>query len=65
MYAHDYNVLFTSILQNFANDINIEYQAGYPLANIDPVFGLVGGLLKDTTFTPYVQDNYLFGGFSM
>jgi hypothetical protein len=25
MYAHDYNLLFSSILQNFANDINIQY----------------------------------------
>jgi len=25
MYAHDYNVLFSSILQNFANDVNIQF----------------------------------------
>jgi len=65
MYAHNYNTLFSSILQNFANDINIQYQAGWPLANIDPVFALIGGLLKDVIVTPYVKENYLYGGFSM
>ena len=65
MFSHNYNILFTSILKNFANDMNMKYTKGYPLANLNPVFGLVGGLLKNFTVTPFQQDNYLFAGFSM
>lgn len=35
------------------------------MAKIDPTFGMIGGLLQDAVLTPYVKDNYLFGGFSM
>jgi hypothetical protein len=63
--AHNYNVLFTSVLENFANDFNMKYQKGYPLANIDPTFGMLSGLLKDMVITPYMEENYLFAGFSM
>ena len=65
MYAHNYNILFTSILKNFANDINIQYAKGYPLANLNPTIGFLGGLIKQFTVTPYVLGNYLYAGFSM
>ena len=65
MLAHNYNVLFTSILKNFANDMNVKYAKGYPLANLNPVFGMLSGLIKNFTVTPYQEDNYLYAGFSM
>jgi hypothetical protein len=66
MYSHDYNILFTSILRNFANQINMQYsKSGYPLANIDPTFGLLSGLLQDFTVSPYFFNDYLLMGFSM
>ena len=66
MYAHNYNALFTGVLHNQANDINIKYaKNGFPLAMVNPVFGLLGGLLKDFTVTPYLSENYLYMGWSM
>jgi hypothetical protein len=64
MFAHNYNVLFTSILKNFANDMNMKYAKGYALAQINPTFGLLSGLIKNFTVTPYQLDNYLYAGFS-
>lgn len=65
MKAHNYNVLFTSILHNFANDFNLQYAKGFPLASLNPTIGLLGGLLKDFTVTPFKLDNYLYAGFSL
>lgn len=65
MYAHDYNKMFTSILHNYANDINMKYAQGFPLANIDPVFGLLGGLLQNFTVSPFFSQDFLLLGFSM
>jgi len=65
MMSHNYNILFTSILQNTANDINIKYQNGWPMSNIDPSFSMLSGVLKNTTVTPYIAENYLYAGFSM
>jgi len=50
---------------NLAKSINEQYAEGYPLANLNPILGLIGGLLQDTIITPYVEENYLFAGFSM
>lgn len=65
MMAHNYNVLFTSILMNAANDMNIKFQKGWPMANIDPAFALIGGLIKNATISPYISENFLYAGFSM
>lgn len=65
MYAHNYNILFTNILKNFGNDINMKYAKGYPLANIDPTIGLIGGLLKDFTLSPFFADGYMLLGWKM
>jgi hypothetical protein len=32
MYSHNYNLLFTNILKNFANDLNMKYTNGFPFA---------------------------------
>ena len=65
MYAHNYDALFTSILENVANDMNIKQSGGFPLANINPTLGMLSGIFKDSIITPYVADNYLYAGFSM
>jgi len=35
------------------------------MSNISPVFGLIGGLIKNATISPYVSENYLYAGFTM
>lgn len=65
MYAHDYNALFTQIFKKTAYDINLQYQKGFPLANINPVFGMITGLLKNTTVSPFISDGWLYAGFEM
>ena len=65
MYAHDFDALFSNILQKSVNDINIEYEYGYPLRNLNPAFGLLSGVLKDAIVSPLVEDHWLYAGFSM
>merc|ERR1711935_1002894 len=60
MWAHNYNMLFTNILHNVANDLNMKYKNGYALANIDPVFGLLGGLIKGFTVSPFFAQDFMF-----
>ena len=61
----DFNTLFGAMLNTYANNFNDEYLKGWSLSNIDPQLGLLTGILKNTTLTPYVTDEWLFGGFSM
>ena len=35
------------------------------MATIAPVFGLVGGLLKESTISPFFENEYLLAGFAM
>jgi len=66
MYSHDYNALFTSVLQNAATDINTQYNTdGWSLANIDPTIGMLAGLLQQFTVSPMKSDQFLMLGWSM
>lgn len=66
MFAHDYNKMFNEIFKNIAMDLNTQYsQAGFNLANLNPYFGLITGILKNFTVTPYLENNFLFVGFEM
>mmetsp|Transcript_5416 Transcript_5416/g.9110 ORF Transcript_5416/g.9110 Transcript_5416/m.9110 type:complete len:158 (+) Transcript_5416:1181-1654(+) len=57
--------LFQGLSVNYANNFNALYSKGWPLANINPQFAMLGGLIKNSTVTPYVSDGWLYGGFSM
>lgn len=65
MYAHNYNIMFTNILKNYANNFNMEYSKGWALANLDPRLAMITGVIKDAMVTPYVVDNFMFIGFEM
>lgn len=66
LYSHHYDQLFNGILHNLANDINMKYsKAGFPLSNINIVFSLLSGVLKNFTMTPYYFQNFMFLGFEM
>jgi len=52
MKSHDYTAVFDNVLKNFAKMVNADMSEGWPLANIDPVVGLLGGLLQNFALTP-------------
>jgi len=38
---------------------------GWALANLNPQFGMIGGLLKNSTMSMEVTDGYMMMGFEM
>ena len=62
---HDYDHLFNRLLSDYTESFNGKFAKGWPLSNIDPNFGMIGGLIKNSTISPYVTDEWLYGGFSM
>lgn len=61
----DFNKIFETIAQDYFTAFNTKWVKGWSITNIDPALGMLTGLLKDTTLTPYIQDNWMYGGFSM
>ena len=59
------NDILTSIVATTANDFNHQYEMGWPLANLNPNFGMIGGLLKNSTMSTSVTDEYMMLGFEM
>ena len=44
---------------------NTQHKAGTPLGVLIPQAAMIGGLLKNTTMSPYIADGWLYGGFDM
>lgn len=61
----DYDVVFGDYFNMEAANFNEQYAKGWSLTNIDPRFAFLGGLIKNITATPYVSDEWFYGGFSM
>jgi len=53
----------TELWTAIANDIDGTYADGIDLKS-HPIVGFVAGLLRHTLMTPFMQDNYYYGGFS-
>lgn len=62
---HSLDSELQTISNTLVTDINAKYKNGWALANIDPTIGMLGGLLKNTTVTPFVTDQWLLAGFEM
>jgi hypothetical protein len=60
-----FNSLATQILAQAKDTYNQRFIHGWALANLDPQLGMLGGLLKNTTMTPYVTDGWMWAGFEM
>lgn len=54
MGEHQYDDLLNTFMSKKMDDINEVYGQGWSLANIDPGFAMLGGLIKNITWTPYV-----------
>ena len=65
MPAYHYSILFTQIAEKAAKVVNEKYRNGWALANINPMIGMLGGLVKNTTISPYITDHWLYAGFEM
>lgn len=64
MYYHDYDTLLTSILVETALNFNIVHSTGTDLKDRFPTLKFVNGLLKNSYLTPYMEDEFIYGGFS-
>ena len=60
----DYDSLFTALFTDIVSDFNIEYENGYPLANIDPRIGFAGTMFTNTTATPFQENGFIYAGFT-
>lgn len=65
LYDRDYDFFFSSILDAQASDINVKYKAGWPISNLNPQLAMITGLIKNSTLSPYVADEWMYAGFSM
>lgn len=63
--ATEVNDKLTTILNASSQDFNANYKMGWPLANLNPNFGMIGGLLKNSTMSTQVTDGYMMLGFEM
>jgi hypothetical protein len=56
---------FEKILNEHASNFNSQYSEGIHVGDIDPRYKMIGGMIKNSTLTPYVKDGWLYGGYSM
>lgn len=59
-----FNSLATEILNQSKDIYNQRFLHGWALANWNPQLGMLGGLLKNTTMTPYVTDEWMWANAS-
>mmetsp|Transcript_4449 Transcript_4449/g.6582 ORF Transcript_4449/g.6582 Transcript_4449/m.6582 type:complete len:522 (+) Transcript_4449:3-1568(+) len=61
----NFDQIFKIMFQTWANNVNIDYSEGWALSNLNPQLGLITGIIKNSTVTPFVQDEWLWAGFTM
>jgi len=62
---HNYDKVLGSMTKVMGQSWNKKYTAGVPIAALDPDLAMIGGLIKNSTLTPYVSDGWMYAGFSM
>jgi len=60
---------YTEIVNSFATKaveaFNAKYAKGIPIASLMPELGMISGVLKNATISPYLFDGWMYAGFSM
>ena len=56
---------FQRLLNTQAQEINKQFDGGLFIGDIKPEAKMIGGILKNTTFSPYVKDEWFYGGLSL
>lgn len=46
-------------------EMNKKYKAGIPIGALNPQLAMIGGLIKNSTISPYISDGWMYAGFSM
>jgi hypothetical protein len=64
MYQRDYDHFLTLVLEACIVNLNNKWATPFDFAKIDPTFEFIRGMIKNTRVTPFVQDGYLYLGFS-
>lgn len=65
MGEHDYDQVLYKVTQIAGQYWNKKYAAGIPIGAFNPQLSMIGGLIKNSTISPYVSDGWLYAGFSM
>jgi len=65
MGAHKYDLVLDSVCTLMGQTWNQMNKAGIPIAALDPQLAMIGGLIKNSTMSPYVADGWMYAGFSM
>jgi len=65
MGSHKYDLVLDSVTTLMGQTYNQMHKAGIPIAVLDPDLAMIGGLIKNSTMTPYVADGWMYAGFSM
>lgn len=63
--ATELNNRLSGIINAASEDFNAQYKMGWPIANLNPQIGMLGGLLKNSTLSTQVTDGYMLMGFEM
>ena len=65
MGSHKYDLVLDSVTTLMGQTYNQMHKAGIPIAALDPDLAMIGGLIKNSTMSPYVADGWMYAGFSM
>lgn len=65
MGEHDYNGVLHNVTDFAGYNWNRKYEAGIPIGAFNPQLAMIGGLIKNSTMSPYVSDGWFYTGFSM
>lgn len=49
---------------DWKNDVNAMGYGGISIGDLNPRMSMIGGLIKNTTVTPYQMDEFLYSGFT-
>lgn len=62
---HNFDDVFYKVFEIAGDAFNKQYQSGIPIAALNPQLAMIGGLIKNSTMSPYISDGWLYAGFSM
>ena len=65
LYYHNWDVELTAVLKDMTDEFNLRHSAPTDLKTKAPLFNFVAGLIRATLISPFVKDEFLFGGFKM
>jgi len=61
----NFGATLQKVLTAHADAFNSKFSSGVHISEYYPRLQMVGGLIKNSTLTPYVKDGWLYGGYSM